>query len=417
MEKKKSPCKYGTDCYRKNPQHLEEYSHPGPKPQNESEIVQESNNGAETKRPHSLESGNGSETSPKRTKDEPHQNHFRMMMDPYEADEEKASKFEYNQWLSDPVLFIKQLFYVTMPEDFYSFWEFCKTIVKPGRGPETAFEQFGLKLVGPFDVLAGKFKEFHRFEPIEYLTHWRFYYDPPEFQTILVKEKSCVHYGYWRDDATIENSQYLIARNDADKGYEMEMVAANIFQAVLRYFEEDFVATPFNKAQVNKVKKQIEDWATEKGHSLTNRDEKIGEREEKILCRTFHRLGIVADFNRKTKVGYRPLQLTDANLKKILENFKKINKDDKEAFNLAMDVLQPCITAAYIAVDESDFATSLELGIDLFCFGLEILQDVAKPLLISGYTMLQRPQYIAISKTHLQNRRKGFDLDLLAKQK
>lgn len=377
----------------------------------------ESNNGTESKRQHSLDSGNGNQTSPKRTKDEAHQNHPRMMIDPYEAGEVSASKAEYNQWLSDPVQFIKQLFYVTMPDDFYSFWEFCKTIAKPDRGPETAFEQFGLKLVGPFDVLAGKFKEFHRFEPIEYLTHWRFYYDPPEFQTILVKEKSCVHYGYWRDDATVESTEYLIARNDADKGYEMEMVAANIFQAVLNYFEKDFIATPFNKAQVNKIKKQMEEWANKKGFSLTNKDEKIGEREEKIVCRTFHRLGIVADFNRKTKVGYRPLQLTDANLKKILENFKTINKDDKEAFNMAMDSLQPCITAAYIAVDESDFATSLELGIDLFCFGLEILQDVAKPLLISGYTMLQRPQYIAISKTHLQNRRKGFDLDLLNKQK
>ena len=25
---KKKPCKYGSKCYRRNPQHLEEYSHP-----------------------------------------------------------------------------------------------------------------------------------------------------------------------------------------------------------------------------------------------------------------------------------------------------------------------------------------------------------------------------------------------------
>lgn len=416
MEKKKSPCKYGADCYRKNPQHREEYSHPEPVPNNQTEAVLEnrSNNGTENKREHSLDSGNGNESSPKRTKDDaPH--HPRMMMDPYQAGEASAEKAEYKEWLSNPKLFIKELFYVTMPDDFYSFWDFCKSIVKPEQSPEKAFEQFGLKLVGPFDVLAGKFKNFCRFEPSEYLTHWRFYYDPPEFQTILVKDKTCIHYGYWRDDATTTNTECLIARNDADKGYEMEMVAANIFQAVLHYLENDFIATPFNKAQVNKVKKQIEEWTNEKGFSLTNKDAKIGEREEKIVCRTFHRLGIVADFNRKTKVGYRPLQLSDANLKKILENFKTIKKEDKEAFNLAMETIQPCITAAYIAVDESDFATPLELGIDLFCFGLEILQDVAKPLLITGYTMLQRPQYIAIAKTHLQNRRKGFDLDLLKK--
>ncbi|XP_063708059.1 histone PARylation factor 1-like [Culicoides brevitarsis] len=408
MADKKTACMYGADCYRKNPQHLEEYSHPERKTEEAEEEVQ---NGSEAKRPNS-DNGNGHDT--KRARDESQQP-SRMLMDPYAAGEERASKAEYTQWLSDPALFIKQVFFVTMPADFYSFWEFCKTLVKPERGPETAFESFGLKLVGPFDVLAGKFKDLQRFEPIEYLTHWRFYYDPPEFQTILAKEKSCIHYGYWRDDATVESSECLIARNDADKGYEMEMVAANIFQAVLHFLEKDFVATPFNKAQVNKVKKQLEDWATEKGFSLTNKDEKITEREDKIVCRTFHRLGIVAEVDRKTKVGYRPLQLSDANLKKMLENFKTIDKEDKESFNLAMDALQPCITAAYIAVDESDFATSLELGIDLFCFGLEILQEVAKPLLIAGYTMLQRPQYIAIAKTHLQNRRKGYDLDLLKK--
>uniref|UniRef100_A0A336KMF4 CSON010834 protein n=1 Tax=Culicoides sonorensis TaxID=179676 RepID=A0A336KMF4_CULSO len=408
-DRKKSPCKYGADCYRKNPQHREEYSHPEPASDKKDESANGSEN--EKKRAHSIDPEN---ESPKRTKDAEHHHHHPRMIDPYEAGEKSAEKAEYNELLSgDPARFIKQIFYVTMPDDFYSFWEFCKSIVKPGSAPEKVFEQFGLKLVGPFDVLAGKFKDFKRFEPVEYLTHWRFYYDPPEFQTILVKDKTCIHFGYWRDDATVEKSEYLIARNDADKGYEMEMIAANIFQAILCYFEKDFIATPFNKAQVNKIKKQIEDWANEKGFSLTNSEEKINEREEKILCRTFHRLGIVANFDRKTKVGYRALQLSDANLKKILDHFKTIDKNDKEAFNMAMEPLQPCITAAYIAVDESDFATALELGIDLFCFGLEILQDVARPLLITGYTMLQRPQYIAISKTHLANRRKGYDLDLL----
>ena len=31
MPKNKSPCKYGSLCYRKNKQHLDEYYHPGDK--------------------------------------------------------------------------------------------------------------------------------------------------------------------------------------------------------------------------------------------------------------------------------------------------------------------------------------------------------------------------------------------------
>lgn len=404
MDQNKSPCKYGAECYRKNSQHREEYSHP----------EDDASNGKREHSPIAAQSDNSSTNanktpSPKRSKE---QHSHPRLFDPYAEREAIAEKAEYKELVQDPKLFIKHIFFVTMPDDFYSMWEFCKSIARPGSPPEKVFEAFGLKLVGPFDVMAGKFDDLQRFKPVEYLTHWRFYYDVPEFQTILVKDKTSIHYGYWRDDPT-KDGPYLVARNDADKGYEMKMVAANIFQAVLHYLEYEFTPTPFNKALLNKIKKQLEDWAKEKNIHLGDKEENILKREENILCRTFHRLGIIAPFDRKTKVGYRALQISDSNLKKILDKFECIDKDNKEAFNQAMEEIQPCITAAYIAVDECDFATALELGIDLFCHGLEILHDVCKPLLITGYTMLQRPQYIAIAKTHMENRRKGNNLDLL----
>jgi hypothetical protein len=118
-----------------------------------------------------------------------------------------------------------------MPSDFYKLWAFCKATAKEGKNPESVFELVGLKLVGAFDVLAGKFNATKMYEPGEYLRHWRFYYDVPEFQTVLVKEKSELHYGYWRDDP--KSDQCFIAKNDANKGCEIKLIASNIFEAVM----------------------------------------------------------------------------------------------------------------------------------------------------------------------------------------
>lgn len=58
-------------------------------------------------------------------------------------------------------------------------------------------DTLGLKLVGPFDVLAGAHKNL-KSKPNVHL-HWRFFYDPPEFQTILHgSDDRQHHFGYYR---------------------------------------------------------------------------------------------------------------------------------------------------------------------------------------------------------------------------
>lgn len=97
-----------------------------------------------------------------------------------------AQRAEYRKLLDSPADFISAKFLVKMPNDFYDFWEFCKVESKNKSNPENLFKKFGLNLVGPFDVLAKKFDNIEPFEPGDYLRHWRFYYDPPEFQVRLV---------------------------------------------------------------------------------------------------------------------------------------------------------------------------------------------------------------------------------------
>lgn len=56
------------------------------------------------------------------------------------------------------------------------------------------------------------------------------------------------------------------------------------------------------------------------------------------------------------------------------------------------------ISTTILAVDECDFGNSIELGIDLFCYGAPQLHATLLRLLVNGYTMIDRPQFIAIIK-------------------
>lgn len=123
------------------------------------------------------------------------------------------------------------------------------------------------------------------------------------------------------------------------------------------------------------------------------------------VCKSFHTAGIVVPFDKKTDVGYRPLSVTDKELLKICD---KVSKAPEESKSKAMSALQPVITAATIAIDECDFGTGLELGINLFCYGNELLDGTALRMLTSAYSVLDRHGFIEIAKAHLKNRKKGM---------
>lgn len=148
----------------------------------------------------------------------------------FDGNTQFSQRVEYQKLLQTPDQFIREKFLVEMPDEFYRFWEFCKSQCSNDQRPEKIFEKFGLELVGPFDVLAGKFDDADLFEPGDYLRHWRYFYDPPEFQTLFRKDKTGIHYGYWRDSP---DKNCLVARNDASKNCEFDFVADNMFGAVL----------------------------------------------------------------------------------------------------------------------------------------------------------------------------------------
>lgn len=107
-------------------------------------------------------------------------NRDRLSPSPEKVIDEKIEKKTRipNSTLDDKKRTIKKLFLTEMPLDFYQFYEFCKANSKVD--PTLAFKIVNLKLVGPFDIMSEQLTEIQDHD--NYLRHWRYFYDPPEFQ-------------------------------------------------------------------------------------------------------------------------------------------------------------------------------------------------------------------------------------------
>ncbi len=94
---------------------------------------------------------------------------------------------------------LQELFGFSFPDDFHLLWEFAK-ISRP-ESPTTAFDYMeDMALVGPFDVLAGRFDhETPRYNPC---LHWRYDTDPPELVTIFIRIG-----GFFHDCYVVENPE------------------------------------------------------------------------------------------------------------------------------------------------------------------------------------------------------------------
>ncbi|KAL5280413.1 C4orf27 family protein [Megaselia abdita] len=412
----KEDCKYWDKCYQKNPAHIEKYNHPEDKATESPKKVEKkepsiSPNSRKRQHEEPSEPSNDDDKKPSVSQEEMDitKEYNEVMknlegknfLEIYERRVKLSAKAEYLELLKTNE-FLRYKFLVEMPSDFYEFWEFCKTLSE--ETPEKAFSNIGLKLVGPFDFLAGKFHKAPIYEPGDYLRHWRFFYDPAEFQTVFVKEKSGIHYGFWRDSPS-DKENLLVARNDPSKGCEFEFVGGNLFETLIYFIDNDFAKNPFNQATVKKIKKSIEEFLEGKKFETLQNSKRA--RDKQVVAKTFHKAGIVVPYEKKTQLGYRTLLESDANIKKYL---KMLESGDN--LDVVVEKLQPIISAASIAADECDFGTGLELGIDLFCSGHKNLHDIVRSLLIPAYSLLKRPQFIAISKAHMDLRKEGNDLSV-----
>uniref|UniRef100_A0A3B4BJI6 Histone PARylation factor 1 n=1 Tax=Periophthalmus magnuspinnatus TaxID=409849 RepID=A0A3B4BJI6_9GOBI len=257
---------------------------------------------------------------------------------------------------------MKELYSLEMPEDLYHFWDFCKELCPDN--PRALTDTLGLQLVGPFDVLAGAHKKLKTKPNLN--LHCRYFYDPPEFQTIIRSDCSQLHFGYY---------SLYIQRKKKEKGSQ--------------------------KPDLESLEEKLQDKAEILGFSLEQKTKDMKQRDKKVVTKTFHGAGIVVPVD-KNDVGYRELPETDAALKKICKAIAEAKTDEERI--KAFGPIQEMITFVQFANDECDYGMGYELGMDLFCYGSHYFHKIIKQLLPLAYNLLKRSLFGEIVEAHLSNR-------------
>jgi hypothetical protein len=103
--------------------------------------------------------------------------------------------------------------------------------------------------------------------------------------------------------------------------------------------------------------------------------------------------------------------LVPADLRAI---FKKIaDAPDETSRNQAFDPLMEIVMLVQFANDECDYGEGLELGMDMFCSGYEVLHKSVLNMLPLAYQLLRRDVFGQIVTEHLKDRRHTAKLSQL----
>lgn len=204
-------CKYGSKCYQKNPDHHKTYKHP-PHSKNKTgrngrfspyqknadhrkhrddqldQKPESADTKTDNKRFNDTSSHDKNEIESKTDQNDPSTRQIDSSEASTSTIEIAPSKYEnaviklpetityYNK---DDTKILKELFLVEMPPDFFHFYK-C---LSEDDGFEKMLAGVNLELIGPYDLLLGRLPILDDKEL--YLIHWRFFFDPPEFQVLL----------------------------------------------------------------------------------------------------------------------------------------------------------------------------------------------------------------------------------------
>nr|CAG4636424.1 EOG090X0BAY [Eubosmina coregoni]SVE69992.1 EOG090X0BAY [Eubosmina coregoni] len=400
-------CKYKEKCYQKNAYHLSKYRHPHREGvSNNEDTLQKLNLEAQIVTGQVMKKClDGKVDSSPNLKSTPAAGETL-------SEEATPSSFETQDDTLPPSPThvkdnIKSKYFLEMPEDFFRFWDFCQFLQKE-KPNEALKDTLGLELVGPFQLLDSAAAKQENLKTVtDYVTQWRFYYDPPEFQSILVGAdlKKGYHLGYFRDSP--KEMPAFVGCSTESEGCTITPLADNIFASISQLItEKSKKCDPFLKTKLIALRKQMEDWTKENNVSsfLHETQSCLKNRMKKVVAKTFYSCGIVVPINKKTKVGYREIPETDGNLKKIFKKIAESKSGTEQDKN--SEALQELVTYVQFANDEMDWGMGLELGLDLLAFGGESFHSTLLHLLNVAYDLLGRVEFATILKAHLKNRRK-----------
>ncbi|MFM7151509.1 MAG: ADP-ribosylation family protein, partial [Gemmataceae bacterium] len=264
---------------------------------------------------------------------------------------------------------------------------------------EALSEPLGLVLVGPFEVMAGRFDG--RVPRRSLLLHWRFYGDPPEFFTLFAGEEDGPHFGYFLDDPP--QGECCVASYFPDSPLEWLCDGDDLFEAIRLYLEHRYALASIQtdesgesdllqKRHLEALDRLREKWPTsaegprpEKGEDYISRYEGHARRLEKVLVKTREGMGVVAE-----PAKYRAPHLRGRALWKELRR-KQVD-------------LSRWREEAMLALSEGYPATTLELGRNLWLSRNRAKTALGAELLEAAYAMLGRDVLRRVVQAHQAER-------------
>ena len=391
-------CKYGTGCYRKNPDHQKQFKHT----RESSDVVSPPVCIKKARVEESNESGTLIESDPL-PKDIPgvlNTNREEIGAEKQEnvpsphtqgtSINHKSSQIKYDKVLrsDDAQTIVRKRFFIELSKSCLQFWDFCLESNK--ESPCSALKDLGMQLVGPFQVLEAVSKGVPPDEITYNCMQHRYYFDPPELLTVILTDPAKgSHIGFYSDNPLTEPNFMAFCPNK--NSCTIKPIGDNLFQAVLQ----------LQQSNESPIMRSLEEFAKNNSISLNATAFKL--RMKRVVADTFHCAGIVVPYDPATELGYRPLNLSNSLLKTLLSQATTATDAKKRSEKL--DKLQELITYVQFANDEGDPGMGLELGIDLFCNGNKLFTSHIFHLLTVGYDLLGREQYRRIVEEQMDMRK------------
>jgi hypothetical protein len=288
---------------------------------------------------------------------------------------------------------LQSLYGFELPDDVFQFWEFANRL-RPLEPLQALSELNGLHLVGPFEVLAGRFD---RYTPrLPFCLHWRYHDDPPEFFTVLAGGDDGFHRGYYFDDPAEPSP--CITSYFTNAPFEMHSEADSLFEAVrldlersYRDCDEQRLNEPsqtfdceMKMREIDAARTRLVRFATgdrpETGEEYEERYPERSARSRRVVAATLDGMGIIVP-----KHAYRALEVKDKALWRRL-------RTDENPTNLVSEAME--------ALRSGFPGTALKLGKDLHAIGGEMRSRHAVELLDAAYGALGREVLRNILREH-----------------
>ena len=202
-----------------------------------------------------------------------------------------------------------------------------------------------------------------------------------------------------------------IFSNDSAIDFKFKKIANSIFDFLDNLMKKQ--TSLKETAEISRIAKQLQeqkkfDYRDPKKTTLLPPSSNPDPPHRTPIASTFSGLGICVPFDKKTKVGYRPVPISEKELKSLFETMRNTPKEKRDTRRI-----EEVLNWVNIGNDECDFGQGLEFGLNLFCGDKpgeeQVFGKIASVVLKNAYKLLARGEFTGIVDGLITQRRAVLD--------